>query len=266
MLRNANDLHDFTITATDGDLGTVEHLYFDDDSWAIRYLTLETGGWMGGRHVLISPYSVDDADWPAKRLHVALTKKQVEDSPDIDTHRPVSRQHETAYLGYYGYPNYWGGSYLWGPTSYPTGFAGSETAAKETLAEKIRRESTDSHLRSVEAVTGYHVEATDGELGHVEGFIVDDKAWAIRYVEVATRNWWPGKKVLVSPAWIEGVSWTDSKVYVALSREAIKAAPEYHASAPITREYENRLHLHYGKAPYWLYEAEQKRALSLSRV
>jgi hypothetical protein len=73
---------------------------------------------------------------------------------------------------------------------------------------------TDSHLRSTKAVTGYHIEALDGELGHVDGFIVDDESWAIRYMEVATRNWWPGKKVLVSPAWIDRMSWEDSKVYV----------------------------------------------------
>ena len=80
------------------------------------------------------------------------------------------------------------------------------------MAEKVRKESTDSHLRSTEAVSGYHMEATDGEIGHLDGFIIDDEAWTIRYIEVATRNWWPGKKVLVSPAWIEGVSWPDSKV------------------------------------------------------
>jgi len=132
------------------------------------------------------------------------------------------------------------------------------------MAERVRRESTDSHLRSSQAVIGYNIDATDGEIGHVEGFVVDDEAWAIRYMEVATRSWWPGKKVLVSPAWIERVSWTDSKVCVGLSREAIKNAPEYDESAPIAREYENRLYFHYGQPPYWLREAEHKSALSLS--
>ena len=116
------------------------------------------------------------------------------------------------------------------------------------------------------AVTGYNIEATDGEIGHVDGFVVDDEAWAIRYIEVATRNWWPGKKVLVSPAWIERVSWADSKVYVGLSREAIKSAPEYVESMPITREYENRLYAHYGRPPYWLHEAEHQTSFSLSGV
>jgi len=266
LLTNANHLKGLTIRATDGELGTVDQFYFDDEIWAIRYMTVETGGWLGGRQVLISPFSIVNVDWPAKRLDVALTKRQVENSPDINTHQPVSRQHEAAYLGYYGYPYYWGGPYLWGPVYYPTGLVVPTALSSETIAERVQRESTDSHLRSNEAVTGYSIEATDGEIGHVAGFVVDDEGWAIRYIEVATRNWWPGKKVLVSPEWIERVSWADSKVCVALSREAIKNAPEYVEASPIIREYENRLYFHYGRPPYWLPEAAHTSLYSLTSV
>jgi hypothetical protein len=266
MLKNTSHLKGFVIRATDGDLGTVDEFYFDDETWAIRYLTVDTGGWLGGRRVLISPISIVHTNWQAKRLDVALTKKQVENSPAIDTHQPVSRQHEAAYLGYYGYPCYWSGPYLWGPAFYPAGLAIPATAATEAMADRIRGESADSHLRSSEGVTGYFLEAADGEIGHVDGFVVDDEVWAIRYIEVATRNWWLGKKVLVSPAWIERVSWTDSKVCIALSREAIKSAPEYVEPMPITREYEDRLYLHYVRPPYWLQEAEHKSSFSLSGV
>jgi PRC-barrel domain len=267
MLTKTTHLKGLAIRATDGELGTVDQLYFDDETWAIRYLTVDPAGWLGGRQVLISPISVVQIDWQARRLDVALTKKQVENSPDIATHQPVSRQHEAAYLSYYGYPDYWGGPYLWGPALYPAALASVSTAStEEATAGRIRRESTDSHLRSTEAVTGYSIEAADGEIGHVDGFVVDDEAWAIRYIEMATRNWWPGKKVLVSPAWIEQVSWADSRVYVGLSREAIKNGPEYVESMPITREYENRLYLHYGRPPYWIHEAEHKSSFSLSSV
>jgi hypothetical protein len=265
MLTNKH-LKDFTIQATDGELGTVEDIYFDDETWAIRYLIADTGGWLGGRQVLISPISVVQTDWEAKRLDVALTKHQVEHSPNIDTHQPVSRQHEASYVGYYGYPYYWGGPYLWGEAAYPKALATPPAVSKKAMAERIQRESTDSHLRSAEAVTGYNIEASDGEIGHVDGFIVDDEAWAIRYIEVATRNWWPGKKVLVSPAWIERVSWTDSKVYVGLTRVVIRDGPEYIESKPITREYEHRLHSHYGRPPYWLREAAHRPTLSSSGV
>jgi hypothetical protein len=264
MLVNATHLKGLTIRATDGELGTVDQFYFDDETWAIRYLTVETGGWLGGKMVLISPFSMTHADWEAKRLDVALTKKQVENSPDINTHQPVSRQHEAAYLGYYGYPYYWGGPYMWGPTFYPAGLEMPVNFYAEAMANRIQSESADSHLRSSEAVTGYDIQATDGEIGHLDGFVLDDEAWAIRYIEVATRNWWPGKKVLVSPAWIERVSWTDSKVYTGLSREAIQSGPEYDESKPVTREYENRLYFHYGRPPYWLRELAHGSAGSIS--
>ena len=265
MLTKTTQFKGLAIRATDGELGTVDQLYFDDETWAVRYLAVDTLGWLGGRQVLISPISVVQTDWQARRLDVALTMKQVENSPDIATHQPVSRQHEAAYLNYYGYRDYWGGPYLWGPALYPAELATAPAApSDEATAERIRRESTESHLRSTEAVTGYYIGAADGEIGHVDGFIVDDEGWAMRYIEVATRNWWPGKKVLVSPAWIERVSWTESKVCVGLYREAIKDGPEYIESRPITREYEDRLHLHYGRPPYWLHEAQYKVAVPLS--
>ena len=266
MLTNTIHLKGLVVRGTEGELGTVDQLYFDDETWAIRYLTLETGGWLGGRRVLISPISIVHSDWQTKRLDVGLTKKQVEKSPDINTQQPVSRQHEAAFLAYYGYPYYWGGPYLWGASFYPAGLAIPMTASREAMADRVWKETTDSHLRSTEAITGYHIEAADGEIGHVIGFLVDDEAWAIRYIEMATRNWWPGKKVLVSPAWIERVSWAESKVYVGLSREAIKDAPEYVESTTITREYENRLFLHYGRPPYWLHEAEHRPSVSKTGV
>jgi len=264
LLTNASFLKGLSIHATDGELGTVDQFYFDDETWAIRYLTVDTGGWLGGRQVLISPISVLHTDWPAKQLDVALTRKQVENSPDINTHLPVSRQHEAEYNLYYGYPYYWGGAFLWGPARYPADLKIPMTTSAKARAGKIERESTDSHLRSTEGITGYYVSATDGEIGHVDGFVVDNEAWAIRYVEVATRNWLPGKKVLISPAWIEAVSWPESKVSVGLLREAIQSCPEYLLSRPLTREYEKRLYAHYGRPPYWVHEVEHQTSFSLS--
>jgi hypothetical protein len=263
MLTNATHIEGLVIRATDGELGSVEKLYFDDETWAIRYLVVDTGSWLSGRQVLISPISVVNTDWQAKRLDVALTKKQVENSPNINTHLPISRQYETEYSGYYGYANYWGGPYLWGPAFYPATLRLPGSAASEAMAHRIR-ESSDSHLRDTGAVKSYDIEATDGEIGHVGGYLVDDQAWSIRYIEVGTRNWWPGKQVLISPAWIERVSWTESRVYVGLTREAIKSAPEYVESTPITRQYENQLHLHYGRPPYWQREAEHTSAFAVS--
>ncbi|MCU1236095.1 MAG: PRC-barrel domain containing protein [Candidatus Solibacter sp.] len=261
MITNAGDLKGFTIRATDGEIGTVEQFYFDDVTWAVRYLTVDTGGWLAGRQVLISPYSIVRTDWNARHVDLSLTKEQVRNSPGIDTHEPVSRQHEAEFLGYYGYPYYWGGPYLWG-----SGYSPIALTPPVLDPGDVAKESMDSHLRSSLEVTGYHIEASDGEIGHLDGFVVDDESWAIRYIEVATRNWWPGKKVLFSPSWIERVSWADSRVYVVLSREAIQNAPIYAESIPITREYENGLYFHYGRPPYWLNEAEHSAARSLVGV
>ena len=196
MLRNVTYLKGFAIRAPDGEIGTVEQFYFDDETWAIRYLVVNTGGWLPGRLVLVSPIALRQAEWQSKRLDVALTKKQIEDSPPIDTHKPVSRQHEAAYMGYFGYPYYWIGPFLWGLASYPAGLVAQREAVTEAKAAQARegKEPADSHLRSTNEVTGYHIEAADGEIGHVADFIVDDETWAIRYLEVDMRNWWPGKR------------------------------------------------------------------------
>jgi hypothetical protein len=257
MLTNASFVKGLVIHATDGELGTVDQFFFDDETWAIRYLTVATAGWLSGRQVLISPMSIIRTDWQANRLDVALTKLQVENSPDIDTHQPVSRQHEVDLLGYYGYPYYWGGPYLWGPAFYPVGIPIAAPTAGSTQAG-----SADSHLRSSTAVHGYRIETTDGEIGHLDGYIVDDETWSIRYIEVATRNWLPGKKVLLSPEWIDRISWQDQTLSVALPTDAIRNAPEYIMSRPLSREYENKLYLHYGRVPYWLQAHEMSATRS----
>lgn len=249
MLIDSKKLKGFTIHATDGDLGTLDQIYFDDESWAVRYLTVETGGWLGGRSVLISPHSVTHLDQENGTLNVALTMAQVENSPPIDTHKPVSRQHETEYLGYYGFPLYWQGSGMLISESYPSPSGIVPTQAAVLPADPKNPE--DQHLRSIEEIGGYYIEAVDGEIGHVDKFIVDDANWSIRYLEIATQNWWPGKKVLVSPSWVEKVSWSRSKVHVALTRQAIQDAPEYEDGTDITRDYENRLFSHYGRPTYW---------------
>jgi hypothetical protein len=264
MLTTTKDLKGLTIRGSDGEMGTVKEIYFDDQAWVTRYLVVETGGWLSGRDVLISPMSIKGVDWFSKRLDVALTMRQVEHGPDIDTHKPVSRQQEAAFHSYYDYPYYWEGPYMWGTSYYPGGLAAPIYASLDARADRIRREPQDVHLRSSDAVTGYHIEATDGEIGHLDRFVICDESWAIRYLEVATQNWWPGKKVLLAPAWVEAVSWVNSKVFVGVSQQAIKTCEEYLDGTPITREYENRLYFHYGRPPYWLKQADHSAAMAAS--
>jgi len=248
-------LDGFTIGATDGDIGTVTDGYFDDLSYTVRYIVVDTGGWLAERKVLLSPIALRKMDWERKRITAALTKAQVEKSPNIDTDKPVSRQHETAYYGYYGYNPYWAGDYLWGASPYPSLGSGPGLNTADLASERrwnwAAKERDDPHLRSLHAVTGYYIQATDGDIGHVADFFVDDQSWAIRYMLVDTTNWWAGKKVLVAPSWIGRVDWLESKVHVTVTRAQIKTSPEYDPTRPVERPYETRLYDHYKVPRYW---------------
>ena len=248
MLRSSKDLQGYTIAASDGDVGRVHDFYFDDERWTVRYLVVDTGTWLPGRKVPISPVALGEADWYGQRLSVNLTKEQVKDSPDIDLDKPISRQYEVDYFNYYGWPYYWAGVGAWAGWAYPGLLA---TAPRSQAAPVAVEERGDPHLRSVWEVTGYHIQATDEEIGHVEDFIVDDETWEMRYLVVDTSNWWFGKKVLVAPRWITTVSWPERKVFVDLTRDQVKDAPEWDPDAPVNREYEERLYDYYGRPAYW---------------
>jgi sporulation protein YlmC with PRC-barrel domain len=262
MLRSAKELQGYSIYATDGEaVGDVEAFFFDDESWKVRYLVAKAGGLLVNREVLIAPEFVESVDRDVRTLYTGLTRKQVENSPGVEADRPVADQQEIAYYDHYGVPPYWGNG--WEPATGAAGpaYTGAylptpgfvlEPEAGETVYER----RGDPHLRSTREVAGYHIGATDGETGHVEDFIVDGEDWAIRYVVVDTRNWLPGRKVLVSPRWIPGVSWRRREVYVNLTRDEIKSAPEWDPDAPLDREYETRLYEHYGRPPYWVYHQQ----------
>ena len=253
MMNSVNRLNGSTITATDGEVGHVKEVYFDDQAWAIRYLVVDTGTWLSGREVLISPYSVKQPLDAVKNVDVRLTREQVERSPNIDTHQPISRRHEREYLDYYAYPAYWGGESLWAMNAMPLvppALHDSLEAEQARLDEDVPAE--DVHLRSSANVRGYDIQATDDSIGHVDDFVFDDESWAIRYLVIDTRNWWPGgKKVLVGVHWIDGINWADRTVQVKLSREQIKGSPAYDEGEHVNRDYEERLHEAYDRKGYW---------------
>jgi len=245
MLINVKTITGYTLDSLDGEIGKVNEFYFDDRHWTIRYLVADTGNWLPGRLVLISPYALVEAAKEEQHVEVNLTKMQIENSPSLDSDKPVSRQFEEAYYGYYRWPAYWDGPYVWGV--YPNFVHDSEQWRERAQGEK----RWDSHLRNTGEVTGYHIQGADGEIGHVADFVIDDATWTIRYLVIDTRNWWPGKKVLVSTRWVDGVSWSESKVFVNLSLDAIRQSPEYTEEALLTRDYEDKLHQHYQRPGYW---------------
>ncbi|MFA6471538.1 MAG: PRC-barrel domain-containing protein [Candidatus Latescibacterota bacterium] len=248
MLIKAKTLKDYKLGSLDGEIGKVKEFYFDDRYWAIRYLVADTGNWLTGRQVLISPYALSAVNKDKKYIAIDLTKKQIEDSPSLNSDKPVSRQFEAAYSGYYGSPMYWGGPHMWG--SYPEIVRDHEKWRESIQGEK----AWDPNLRSTNDVSGHNIQAADGDIGHVEDFIIDDETWAIRYLIIDTQNWWPGKNVLISPQWIERVSWSESKVFINLLRETIKQSPEYTEESLLTRDFETGLHRHYNRRGYWVDE------------
>ena len=254
MLDRARMLKGFALNSLDGEVGRVKEFYFDDHHWAVRYLVADTGSWLAERQVLISPYALGAIDRDEHHIAVNLTLRQIEDSPALGTDLPVSRQFQEAYYGHFGWPTYWSGPYMWG--SYPQ--IAREHAAR--IQSDADERAWDPHLRSTHDVDGHHVEATDGAIGHVTDFIIDDDTWAIRYLVVDTRNWWPGKQVLVAPKWIERIVWNESKVVVNLSRASIKGAPEYSGGLLLNRDYEEQLHRHYDRSGYWADELAEASA------
>lgn len=253
MLRSVKYLYNYVLGAEDGEIGRCKGFLFDDEHWTIRYMVADTGKWLPGRKVLISPLSLGDPKWATREFPVKLTKDQIEKAPPLDKDAPVSRLYEQKQFDYFRWPYYWAGGSVWGPMPYP--YVQASPLPEDEL-QKIRQEQENihpegSHLRSVEEVNGYHIRAQDGEVGHVEDFIIEDDVWTIRYMVVDTRNWLPGRRVLVSPGWITSMSWIEKEVGVDLTVEAIKNAPEYDPSSPVNREYEVRLYDFLGQPKYW---------------
>jgi PRC-barrel domain len=248
MLIKAKTLIGYKLDSLDGEIGKVKDFYYDDLHWTIRYLVANAGNWLTDRQVLISPFALVGVNKEERNISVDLVKKQIEKSPSLDSDKPVFRQFEEAYYGHYGYPTYWGGPYRWGPYPYPM-------RDREQWKESIQsKKGWDLHLRSTGDAIGHHIEALNGEVGHVEDFVIDDETWAIRYIIVDTHNWLPGKKVLIATQWVERVSWDERKVFVNLNRQTIKESPAYTNESLLTRDYESKLYEHCDRKGYWLDE------------
>jgi hypothetical protein len=252
MLWNATGIKGYTIAASDGRLGAVSDFLFDDANWLIRWLVVDTGKWLSGRKVLLPTFILGHLDPKEREFSVRLTMQQVKDSPDVETERPVSRQMETKIYDYYGWSPYWGTGFYMGGYGYMGG-----AMATSPSPESIRREEhiadaqqrhNDPHLRSIEAVTGYHIHARDGEIGHVEDFLVEDADWSLHYLVVDTKNWWTGKRVLISPRSVQEIDWTDQLVNLDVDRQRVKDSPPYDASTTVDRAYERQFHSYYGNA------------------
>ncbi len=226
MLTKVKKLKGYKLECLDGEIGKAEEFYFNDQTWAIRYLVVDTGLWIIRRQLLISPKSLLGVDLEKQHIIVKLTKKQIEDCPASSSDKPVSRHFEEDFFVSLGVPLDWDNQGQ-GPDVW------------------------DPHLRSTHDVCGHRLHAEDRDIGHVDDFIVDAASWTIRYLVIETGDWWPEKKVLISPEWIERISWNQGKVFVNVSSTTIKLSPEYSEDALLSRDYETKLHSHYGRNGYW---------------
>jgi hypothetical protein len=252
MLQSAKELHGYTIHARDGDLGKVRTLYFDDDLGCIHYLVADTGGWFSGKHVLLPAEVLGQPDRGNQRLVVDLTQEEVRQSPEVPKHASTSAYDATTMSTRAGRTIYWSTdpfvlqSVAARPASAPI-----PAAPPETPPRPATMQGRGAPLRSTRDVLGYYIQAQDGQIGHVEDFLIDPEPWHIRYLVIDTRNWLPGRKVLVSLQWVHQVSWDDMQVSVELTRDRIKNSPEYDPTKPLDRAYEKELFDFYGQPHYW---------------
>jgi len=229
----ARKLAGCTLLCADGEIGGIEAFLFDDTSWVVRYLVVTTGARLTGRRALVAPVAVGGVDTNNKTICIELTSMQIENSPPIDAHGPVSRQYEADYYNYYHWPPYW------------------EVSPSPAQLHTMATGPGVVRLRSTTELTGYSVAARDADIGYVDDVVVDTRYWAIRYLDVDAGCRWSGRHVLVHPGWVERVGWTDRGVAVDLVCDAIKAAPVLDLSGAISRDDEARLFRHYGRPVYW---------------
>lgn len=250
MFTRVCQIDGFTLCAEDGEIGHVADLCFDDEKWTMRYLVVATGPWLFGRRVLISPNSVTGWDWKKRKVSVGLSMEQVRNSPDIDTDRPISRQQESEYHLYYNFPPYWGGVALWGRYAQPGGEVSDQDIEH---SERTKRETTggENHLRSAKEVAGYRVMATDGEVGHLDDFLMDPTNWAIRYLAINTGSWLRKHEVIITRKLVDRVVWSQAQMNVNASKALIEGAPDFDEAIGVDRELETRIFEHFTTHPYW---------------
>jgi len=233
MLRSIKQLYRVKLGASDGEIGHVKDFYFDDRNWAVRYVVADTGSWLSGRKVLISPHAFGSLHQVGKLLLVNLTRKQIEDSPSIESHKPVSRQYEEEYYRYYGWPSYWQGDALWGMSGFPILELPTKPLLSETAsAVGSQPERADAHLRNTQAVNGYDIEASDGTIGHICDFMMDNQSWAIRQLVIKTGHRFSGKEVEIPTSQVDRISYEKSTVFVNLTSEAVQQSTA-HLLAPV---------------------------------
>ncbi|WP_339771034.1 PRC-barrel domain containing protein [uncultured Paraglaciecola sp.] len=228
MFTGLRDIQRFTIAATDGDIGVIKDFLFDDRAWTIRYMYVDTHKWLPlGEKVLISPISLREIDTDDEKIHVALSKQQIKDSPSIDEEKTVSREYEEILFSYLGYGYYWTGPGAWGEYANPTSLVNQHAFEQANTDLVEHNKSHANHLRSIDELQGYDVIAGGQTVGHIHDLILDTENWEIPFIIIDTDNWLPGgKKLLLAPKHIDDINWLEQRVHCTLPSTDIEHCPE----------------------------------------
>lgn len=219
MLQSIKELYGEKLGASDGEMGHVKDFYFDDTDWVVRYVVADTGSWLPKRQVLLSPHAFGSLVKTGKIIHVNLSRKQIEDSPSIASHKPISRRDEEEYFNYYGWPSYWAGEGLWGSSGFPMPIIpDTPVPVKKPLAKKTAEEEADAHLRSTRAVHGYEAQAGGETVGHIADFLMDPQSWAIRELVIKSGHAFTAKEWPIPVDDVERISYDAAAVFVKLTQ------------------------------------------------
>ena len=227
MRQSLKHLYGHPLAASDGEIGHVKDFYFDDQNWTVRYLVADTGSWLPGRLVLISPVSLGSLRLSGRALSVNLTRKQIEDSPAIDLHKPLSRQYEEEFYRYYNWPFYWNGNATWGMSGSPILDQSNDPLLQPPASGTDRStEPGDLHLRSAQALKGYHIHAGDDIVGHLCDFLMDTESWTLPELVIRTGHRLSGQEVLIPTGKVKRISYDDSSLFLDLSRPEVEGSPQ----------------------------------------
>jgi sporulation protein YlmC with PRC-barrel domain len=277
MLRSLESIRGHSISATDGEVGSVSDFVLDGGTWKVRYLVVNTGSWLSERLVLLPPDVTIASDWNRNRVDVALTREQVKNSPGIEGHETASQKAEAESSGHHGWSHVFsvrGGA---APAARPVPPFGAmpsrvlesevPSAGRTSLEDVPRTDSgtlpdekaTDKRdeprdedaLYSYRELTKYEASAEDGVVGKVVDVVVDDRAWDARYLVIVTGGWLRGRTVVVAPQWVRFVNWRGKDIRLDVTRGEVEGSPVFDPESPINRVFEERLYDYYGRPRYW---------------
>ena len=248
MLRSLKPLENFTVTASNGEVANVVDFLFDDEAWKVKKIVMETRGLIkGGRILVASPKALANINWAGRLFHLALTREDVDRVPGVDLDVPIPASGPTEGHRFFGYDYYLGHDEIWSSDADNGLFADGHWAEAPL---RLYGGKGEAHLRSIKAIRGYHLQARDGPIGHLEDLLIDDQSWDVRFMAVDTRQWGPGHRVLVAPDHAR-VSWREKKIFVDLPQEVVRESPPWDPSIEVDRDYEARLHAHYSRPVHW---------------